>query len=61
MEGGGGYGRDGDGKGINRWEDTVENIILGIEPNATLENTPGLEIHHLIMSILGGNGGRLER
>ena len=26
---GGGYGRGGDGDRLNRWEDTVANIILG--------------------------------
>ena len=59
----GGDGRDGDGDrdGLNRWEDTVANVILGMEPNSPLAYAPLLELHHPIMSMLGGHGGRLER
>ena len=32
-----------------------------MELNALLAYAPELEIHHLTMSILGGNGGRLDR
>ena len=35
-------------------EDTIANLILGTEFNAPLASSPGLEIHHKIMSILGG-------
>ena len=56
---GGGSGRNGDGDGrIIRWEYTVANVILGTEPDVPLAYAPGLELHHLIMSILGGHGGR---
>ena len=57
--GGRGYGRDGGGDGINRWEDTVANVILGKDPNAPLDYALGLELHHPIMNMLGGYGGRL--
>ena len=62
MEGGrGGYGKDDDEDGrIIRWEDTVEKFILGTEPNDTLSYALGLELHHPIMSMLGGHGGQLE-
>ena len=54
--------RDGDRDGkIIRWEDTVANVILGTESNDPLAYDPGLELHHLIMSVLGGSGGQLER
>ena len=56
-----GDGQDGDRDGLNRWEDIVANLILGTEHNNLLASTPGLEIHHLIMTMLGGHGGRLER
>ena len=60
---GGGRGdiRDGDGDGINRWEDTVAKLSLGTENNAPLDYAPGLELHHPIMSMLRKSGGRLER
>ena len=59
--GGGGDGLDRDGRLI-RWEDTVANVILGMEPNALLAYAPGLELHHLIMSMLGGTeAGQRER
>ena len=59
--GGGGDRKDGniDGRLI-RWEYTAANVILGMEPNDPLAYAPGLEFHHQIMSMLGGNGGWLE-
>ena len=57
----GGDGRDGDGDELNRWEDTVENLNLGMEPNAALAYSTGLELHHLIMSMIGGHKGLSER
>ena len=42
-------------------EDTVENLILREEPNAPLESALGLELHHPIMSMLGGNGVQIKR
>ena len=60
--GGGGYGRDRDGDGqIIRWEDTVENIILQTEPNEPLAYALVLEPHHLIIIMLGGHIGQLDR
>ena len=53
------YGQDGDGYAINMCKDTVANIIFGTEPNDPLASAPGLELHHLTMSMLGGKGGRL--
>ena len=57
------YGQDGDRDrgGLNWWEDTIANIILGMETNAPLASAPGLELHHPITSMLGGHGGQLER
>ena len=55
--GGGGDKRDGDGDGqLIKWEDTIENITLGVEPNAPLAYTPVLELHHPIMSTIGAHG-----
>ena len=59
-EGGDGHDRYKDGDRLNRWEDTVANVTLGTEPNSHLASAPGLELHHLIMSIIGGHGGRLD-
>ena len=59
--GGGGYGWDGDGDGLNLWEDNVANATLGTEPNAPLAYATGLEHHHPIMSKLGDPGGRSYR
>ena len=59
TEGGGGYGRGGDRDRLSQWEDNVEKLTLGTEPNAPLAYDPGLEHHHLIMSTLGYPGGRL--
>ena len=61
YRGGGRYGWDGDGYGLNWWEDTAANAILGTGPNSPLASAPGLELHHMIMSIIGGQGGRLDR
>ena len=46
---------DGDRGGINRWEDTVANVILGTDPHAPLSYAMGLEIHHLIMTMIVGH------
>ena len=60
--GGGADGWDGNRDGqLIRWEDTTANVILGMEPNAPLAYAPGLEMHHPIMSILGGGRCQLER
>ena len=65
--GGTGVGEGGDRQDeyrdtqIMRWEDTLANVILGTEPNSTLDYDLGLQLHHPIMSMLGGHRGRLER
>ena len=57
MDGGeGGAGQDGYRDGLNRWEDNAANLILGMVPNVPLAYTPGLELHHQIISTLGGYG-----
>ena len=62
TDGVGGYGRDGDRYGqLIRWDYTVANVILWTEPNYPFAYDLGLELHHPIMSMLGGHGGRLER
>ena len=62
KEGGGGDGWDSNEDGrIIRWAYTVVNVILGTEHNVPLASTPGLELYHPIMSMLGGHGGQLER
>ena len=54
---GGGEKRDGYGdRQLIKWEDTIENITLGVEPNAPLAYTPVLELHHPIMSTIGAHG-----
>ena len=63
--GGGGWSRMG-GRGESNTagitdRSRVTNVTLGTEPNDPLAYDPGLEIHHLIMSNLGGGGGQLER
>ena len=40
---------------------TVASIMLGAGPNAPLASAPGLELHHPIVSMLGGSRDRLER
>ena len=57
----GGDIKGGDGDGLNRWEDTVANLILGTEHNDKLSYALGLELHHPIMIILEGHGGQLDR
>ena len=36
-------------------------IVLGTEPNYILASAPGLELHHQITIMPGGNEGLLER
>ena len=62
MIGGGGRDRKNDEiDGLKRWEDNVARIISGTEPNAPLSSALGMELHHPIMRMTGGHGGRLER
>ena len=59
---GGGDRQYGNGYGqLIRWEDTVANVFLGTEPNPHIAYNPGLELHHLIMSMLGGHRRQLDR
>ena len=57
----------GDRKYINvyrrliRWQYTVANEILGMEPNNPLAYAPRFELHNPIMSIIGGHRGRIDR
>ena len=37
------------------------NVIVGIEPNSPLTYDPGLELHHLIVSMLGVQGIPLDK
>ena len=61
MDGwGGGDGRDFYRDGLNRWEDNSENVILWTDPNEPPASAPGLELHHPLMSMLGGNGVLLD-
>ena len=39
----------------------MANVILGTDPNAPLAYAPILELHHPIVSMLGGNGCWLEK
>ena len=56
-----GYGWDEDrDRRLIRWEVTVANAILGKEPYSLPAYAPVLELHHMIMSMIGGTGGRLE-
>ena len=41
--------------------DNVANIILGTDPNDPFASVLGMELHQTIMSMIGGNGGQLER
>ena len=55
-----GSGRDGklgdrDGERLSQWEDN-----LGKESNAPFAYVPGLEHHHLIMSMIGDRSGLLD-
>ena len=62
-----GRGGRGDRGGVDRdgrliiVDHSVANVILVTEPNDLLAYDPGLELHHPIMTTLGGNEGRLER
>ena len=56
---GGGRYINGD-RSLIRWGDTVANVILRMEPNSPLVYDMVLELHHPIMSMLGGNGGQLD-
>ena len=59
--GGGGDGRYGNiDRQLIRWEDNVSNLILGTDPNDPLAYDTGLELHHPIMSMLGGHVYQLE-
>ena len=51
----------GEGDRIIRWEDNIENLTLGKEPNSPLDYDPLLEHHHPIISTLGQLEGRLYR
>ena len=51
----GGDRQYGDGDRLNRWEDNVANLILGTDHNDTLAYALVLELHHIIMSTIGGN------
>ena len=43
IDGGRGVeGQNGDRYGLNRWEDTVANVILGMEHNTPLASSPVL-------------------
>ena len=55
--------RDGDGDGeiLGWWEDKIECITLGMEPNDPLDYAPVLELYHPIMSTLVDPGFQLER
>ena len=57
--GGGVYIWDGDRDIITWWEDTVANITLGTDTNATLAYAPGLEHHHPIISMFMDLEGQL--
>ena len=60
MDRRGGYGQASDGYGLIIWEDTAANLILGSDHNAPLAYAPVLELHHPIMSMIWGHGGRLD-
>ena len=60
-----GSGRDGklgdrDGERLSQWEDNVDRLTLGTEPNSTLAYALVLEHHYPIMSTLGDSGGWLD-
>ena len=52
--------KGGVGDGLLFWDDNVANVILGTEPNDNLAYAPGLELHHPIVSMIGGHGEPLE-
>ena len=53
--------RDGDGDILGWWEDKIECVTLGMEPNDPLDYAPVLELYHPIMSTLVDPGFQLER
>ena len=59
ADGGGGDRWDSERYGLTMWEDTVAKLILGTKLKTPLDYDLGLELHHPIMSMLGGHGGRL--
>ena len=59
--GGGGYGQDRVGCGLIWWEDNVAHVTLGMNNNTLLAYSLGLELHHLIMSMLINTRGNLEK
>ena len=62
AEGGIGNGWDVDGNIQQiKWEDTVKNTTLGMEPNAPLAYSTVLKIHQPNMSTLGAHRGQLDR
>ena len=62
IDGGGEVDRwDGDGDTrLMKWEDTVANVTLGMDPNYRLAYAPVLEIHHPNMSTFGAHKYQLE-
>ena len=58
--GAGGCGWGGDGDRLSQWEDNVDRLTLGTEPNSTLAYALVLEHHYPIMSTLGDSGGWLD-
>ena len=65
-QGGGGGPSCVGGREKNNTAETIDGfrltiVTLGTEPNAPISSDPVLEIHHPIMSKLGGNRGRLNR
>ena len=56
----GGDGQSGDGDRLSQWEDNVDRLTLGTEPNSTLAYALVLEHHYPIMSTLGDSGGWLD-
>ena len=53
--------RDRDGDILGWWEDKIECVTLGMEPNDPLDYAPVLELYHPIMSTLVDPGFQLER
>ena len=58
---GGGGGDGWDRYGLSQWEDNISHMNLGTDTNSPLAFDLGLELHHPIMSMLGGHGCRLNR
>ena len=55
--GGDAQNENGDGYGLSWWENNIENVTLGMEPNAPLVYAPVLEHHSPYISTLGYPGG----